>query len=371
VNKYSSRQPVAAQPELDESWWQALLSDEDKYQSPPSAAPENLRPGSKPAVANQPYSEKGNGKGYPAHTLAPTNNIARLTPTETAFISNERPEPGRGLGKTSPVDWQQVEAIYAQDEAIYLNVAGYNRGGLLVEGEFLHGFVPISHLVDIAPETPETDRNALLTRYVGQSLCLKIIECSAERGRIVFSERAALAESGCRNALFDNLKPGDLIWGTATNVTDFGVFLDLGGVEGLIHVSELSWGRVRHPSEVAVVGQSVQAMILSVDKERCRVALSVKRLHSNPWETAEQRYFPGQTMEAVITSIVSFGAFARLEEGLDGLIHVSAFSFNGQPINPSEMVREGQRVQVRVLQVDAVRQRLGLSLCPDGERSPI
>ena len=166
--------------------------------------------------------------------------------------------------------------------------------------------------------------------------------------------------------LLRNLSPGSCAAGTVTNITDFGVFVDLGGVEGLVHVSEISWGRVQHPSEVVSLGEQVVVYVIQVDPKRARVALSLKRLYPNPWETAEDRYYPGQIVDAVITSIVPFGAFARLEEGLDGLIHISE-------INPSDeldgigALHEGQPVRVRILHVDASKQRLGLSLKLNGE----
>jgi small subunit ribosomal protein S1 len=146
-----------------------------------------------------------------------------------------------------------------------------------------------------------------------------------------------------------------------TNVTDFGAFVDLGGVEGLIHISELSWGRVGHPGQVLRVGQQVEVMVMDVSAERCRIALSLKRLHENPWETVETRYPLDTITPAVVTAIVPFGVFARLEEGLEGLVHTSEI-----PLPPSTALEKflvpGQAVQVRVIQVDASRQRLGLSM---------
>jgi small subunit ribosomal protein S1 len=151
-----------------------------------------------------------------------------------------------------------------------------------------------------------------------------------------------------------------------TNITEFGVFVDLGGVEGLVHVSEISWGRVHHPADVLELGQQVSVYVINVEPERARVALSLKRLYPNPWETAEERYTPGDAVEATVTSIVPFGAFARLEEGLDGLIHISEFgSTSNGPYGAANPLREGQRVLVRILHVDAARQRLGLSLKVD------
>jgi small subunit ribosomal protein S1 len=263
------------------------------------------------------------------------------------------------------VDWEQAREIYDSDETVILEVVDYNRGGLLVESDELQGFVPISHLVNIdcdPGDQTDEEREQVLSGYLTTSLSLKVIECDPARGRVVLSERAALFEPGRRMQLLENLQPGECISGTVTNVTDFGVFVDLGGLEGLIHVSELSWGRVRHPTEVLSVGEIVQVYVISIDQDRQRVALSLKRLHPNPWETAEIRYHSGQEVEAVITSVMPFGAFARLEEGLDGLIHVSEMSLGNELVRPQEVVVEGQHVQVRVLHVDAEKQRLGLSL---------
>lgn len=263
------------------------------------------------------------------------------------------------------VDWEEARKIYDSDETVILEVVDYNRGGLLVESDELQGFVPISHLVNIdcdPGDQTDEEREQVLSGYLTTSLSLKVIECDPARGRVVLSERAALFEPGRRMQLLENLQPGECISGTVTNVTDFGVFVDLGGLEGLIHVSELSWGRVRHPTEVLNVGEIVQVYVISIDQDRQRVALSLKRLNPNPWETAEIRYHSGQEVEAVITSVMPFGAFARLEEGLDGLIHVSEMSLGNELVRPQEVVVEGQHVQVRVLHVDAEKQRLGLSL---------
>jgi small subunit ribosomal protein S1 len=246
-----------------------------------------------------------------------------------------------------------------------LRVTGFNRGGLLVEGGDIQGFVPISHLISLPGNKSEAEREHLLNRYVQCFLTLKVIECDPARGRVVLSERAALSEPGRRTRLLDTLNPGDRTWGTVTNITDFGVFVDLGGLEGLIHVSELSWGRVRHPADMLDLGDRIEVYVISIDRERLRVALSLKRLNPNPWETAEEHYEPGQVVEAVITSILPFGAFARLEEGLDGLIHVSEMGEPEENIKPADFFFEGQSVKVRILQVNSARQRLGLSLVLD------
>jgi small subunit ribosomal protein S1 len=259
------------------------------------------------------------------------------------------------------VDWVRAMSLYQQDGIIELSVTGYNRGGLLVEGEELTGFVPCSHLLDLPILQNEERREDCLAVYVGRKLRLKVIECVPEEARMVFSERAARAEAGKRPALFSAIQPGQHISGEVTNITEFGVFVDLGGVEGLIHISELSWGRVAHPDQVCHVGQQVEVQVMEVSPERCRIALSLKRLLPNPWETAQERYLVNAIFPAVITALASFGAFARLEEGLEGLIHSSEI-----PLPPDKTMKDvlvpGQSVQVRVLQVESSRQRLGLSM---------
>ncbi|MFZ6028102.1 MAG: 30S ribosomal protein S1 [Chloroflexota bacterium] len=313
MNKPNSRQ-IYTPPAVDDAWWAALLAEEERYQ--------------------------------PAQNIP---QMLKMPPVEAE--------------KAIQVNWPEAEQLYLQDETICMQVTGYNRGGLLVEGEGICGFVPISHLIDIEADLTDDERDAALSAYMGATLCLKIIECCPERGRVVLSQRAALAGAGQRNYLFNKLSMGDRISGVVTNVTDFGAFIDLGGVEGLVHVSELSWGRVRHPGDIVQVGRRIETMIINVDRERGRVALSLKRLRPNPWEKAEESYLPGQVVDAVITSVVSFGAFARLEDGLDGLIHMSALNGNHAQGHASQALAEGQAVRVRVLHVDAAKQRLGLGLC--------
>lgn len=262
------------------------------------------------------------------------------------------------------LDWEQADDLYRKDQVIEMEVTGHNRGGLLVENKDLLGFVPISHLIQISRKCNEDkDSQKELEEYHGKNIRLKVIECDPNRGRVVFSERAAQSDTGSRIQLLDELDEGDCVHGYITTITDFGAFVDLGGIEGLIHISELSWGRVRHPSDVVSEGQPIEVCVIQIDRNRSRVALSLKRLLPNPWETAESQYHQGQIIEAVITTVVSFGAFARLESGLDGLIHVSELGNNGhEGAKPTDILHEGQRVQVYVLHIDSKRQRLGLSL---------
>jgi small subunit ribosomal protein S1 len=245
-----------------------------------------------------------------------------------------------------------------------MEVTGHNRGGLLVENKDLLGFVPISHLVQISRKCDENKGfQKELDDYHGKTIRLKVIECDPNRGRVVFSERAAQTDTGSRIQLLDDLDEGDCVHGSITTITDFGAFVDLGGIEGLIHISELSWGRVRHPRDVVSEGQQIEVCVIQIDRDRSRVALSLKRMLPNPWDIAETQYQQGQIVEAVITSIVSFGAFARLNSGLDGLIHASELGNNGsEGAKPNDILHEGQHVQVCILHIDSKRQRLGLSL---------
>jgi small subunit ribosomal protein S1 len=296
-------------PEIDEGWWASVLADEEAY-----------------AAAQKPSSQKA-------------------------------PAPGM-----MAVDWQQVQALYENDEVLTLQVYGYNRGGILVQGEAIQGFVPVSHLVEMPCNASEEDRRHVLNDYVGRTLELKVIECEPAQERIVLSERAALAGQGRRRQLFDTLKPGETVHGTVTNVTDFGVFVDLGGLEGLIHVSELSWGRVQHPSSILRVDQPVEALVLMISEENGRVALSLKRLQANPWEVLVSNYQAGDMVDATITAIMRFGAFARLIEGVEGLIHISTIHMPPGYKDLDGYLSPGQPVKVRILHIDAERRRLGLGL---------
>lgn len=265
------------------------------------------------------------------------------------------------LASAHASDWDEITQIKDRDEVLELAVTGFNRGGLLVEWRALRGFVPASQLVDFPAVPNETVRKRLLAASVGKTLRLRVIELSESQNRLILSERAAGAEPGERASILSRLQPGDIVSGRVTNLCDFGAFIDLGGLEGLIHISELSWGRVGHPAEILSRGQHISACVLEVHADAGRVALSFKRLHPDPWETVAQRYQIGEVVEGVITNVVDFGAFARIEEGLEGLIHVSELA-EGHFLHPRNVVAEGQRIQARILSIDGRARRLGLSL---------
>jgi len=257
--------------------------------------------------------------------------------------------------------WRGAREAMERGLVLELPVVGCNRGGVLVGWNGLRGFVPASHLMNLSPFADEGERYDELRRLVGTQLRLKVIELDREQRRFVLSERATRLDEGLRQGLLDKLSPGDIRQGRVTNLCSFGAFVDLGGVEGLVHVSELSWGRVDHPSDVLAPGQSVEVYVLNVDRERGRVGLSIKRLRPDPWQSVEDRYHVGQVVEGVVTHVVDFGAFTRVEDGLEGLIHVSELA-EGNFLHPRNVVQEGDVVAARVLNIDSERRRMGLSL---------
>jgi small subunit ribosomal protein S1 len=314
------RRDFTPPPPLDEGYWAALLR-EGEFAEPVSAASDE----EETAEAEQPE------------------------------FAHQQAEP------VQQSDWDEIHRMMDNDEVVELSAVGYNRGGLLVEWRSLRGFVPASQLIDFPSTSNEFTRKKMLSARVGTPLTLRVIELSEEQNRLILSERAARAQPGERADILVRLHSGDFIDGIVTNLCEFGAFVDLGGLEGLIHISELSWGRVGHPAEILQRGQEVKAYVLDVNREAGRIALSLKRLHSDPWETVQQRYHIGEIVEGVITNVVDFGAFARIEDGLEGLIHVSELA-EGHFLHPRNVVQEGQHVSARILSIDGRARRLGLSL---------
>lgn len=322
----TQRQDSALPPPPDEGYWSALLH-EGEYAEP---------------VPN-------------GHEAEPDNDA---TPYHSDTYDVMLPNVDHGGAES---DWSEIQRLMDNDEVVELTVIGYNRGGLLVEWRSLHGFVPASQLTDFPVTANGMARRNALMSWVGQQLKLRVIELSSEQNRLILSERAARVEAGERADILRRLKPNDLARGTVTNLCDFGAFVDLGGLEGLIHISELSWGRVAHPADILQRGQEVEVYVLDIDREAGRIALSLKRLHPDPWETVTERYKIGETVEGTITNVVDFGAFACIEQGLEGLIHVSELA-EGHFLHPRNVVSEGQKVVARVLSIDSRARRLGLSL---------
>ena len=258
-------------------------------------------------------------------------------------------------------DWRDAQTLFESGEIFEGTVAGYNKGGLIVRMGKVRGFVPSSQIVSIKERGAGEEALAAL---VGQKLQLKIIEIDRTRNRLILSERAAMREwrKQHKEKLLTELQEGDIRKGEVISLCDFGAFVDLGGADGLIHLSELSWRRITHPSEVLKVGDEVEVYVLNVDRERKRIGLSLKRLESDPWGTIAQRYHVGQLVEGTITKLVKFGAFARIfDDDVEGLIHLSELS-EQRISHPKEVVQEGDVRTLRVIRIDSDQRRIGLSL---------
>jgi small subunit ribosomal protein S1 len=260
-------------------------------------------------------------------------------------------------------DWKRAEELLASDGICEGVVTDANKGGLIVPFGNLRGFVPASHVVDLPRSMNEDDRKTYMTGLIGQTVTMKVIEVNRQRRRLVFSQRDA--QRGHRDArkemLLGELKEGDVVRGTVSGLRDFGAFVDLGGADGLIHISELAWHRVKHPREVLNVGDEVDVYILRLDTEGKRIGLSLKRLQKNPWAVVEETYHVGQLVEGTVSRVAQFGAFVSLDLGIEALLHASQMA-EPTPEDPTLLVYEGQRLLMRVISIEADRQRLGLSL---------
>ncbi|HEX5692335.1 MAG TPA: 30S ribosomal protein S1 [Roseiflexaceae bacterium] len=311
----------------------------------------------------------------PAREMQSLSNDDRATlkagDTLLVFVVQAEDKEGRAVLSVDKArqekSWRRLQESYDSSEVLEAKVVNYNKGGLLVNLDGVRGFVPASQVSGIS-RGPETQKQSDMAKMVGTSLPLKVIEINRNRNRLILSERLAMQEAreGRKDELLSALQEGDVRTGRVTSVCDFGAFVDIGGADGLVHLSEISWSRVKHPSEVLKPGDQVQVYILSVDNERKRIALSVKRTQNEPWTTVNDRYQLGQIVDGTITQLASFGAFARIEDGVEGLIHVSEMG-DGRAQHPREVVQEGQQIQARIIRIDPQRKRMGLSMRQAGE----
>ena len=328
--------------------------------------------------------------GQKAEAHVPANEMRTIDTTDIeGFVGGSiiamvvRPESGdnpailsvdRAVGEQG---WRYLEKAMEAGEVIEGKIAGFNRGGSIVEVEGVQGFVPMSQLVSVprerfriyqengdglSAEEQESLQEAQ-GEEVGRQIPMKVLEVNRSRNRAIFSERQAVQESrDARKAkLIEELEEGQTRNGTVTGISSFGAFVDIGGADGLIHISELSWSMVNSPEEVVSVGQKVDVYVLRVDAENMKIALSLRRLQPEPWETIHERHNIGDVVNATVTKLTNFGAFARVEDSIEGLIHISELS--ARMINhPREVVREGEQVEVKILRIEPERRRLGLSL---------
>ena len=260
-------------------------------------------------------------------------------------------------------DWKRAEELMNCETLWTGEVVDINRGGVIVSFGHLRGFVPASHVLDLPRGLKEEDRLAHLQNLVGNEITFKVIEVNRKRRRLVFSQLEAERENRAarKEALLNELAEGASRNGVVSGLCDFGAFVDLGGADGLIHISELAWHRVRHPSQVVAVGDEVEVYVLHLDDQGKRIGLSLKRLQPNPWSLVDEMYHIGQLTEGVISRLESFGAFISLEPGIEALLHISQMSANAEE-NPLRHLYEGQKLLMRIISIESERQRLGLSL---------
>src|SRR5918911_2086129 len=314
--------------------------------------------------------------GSKAEGVVPAREMQSLSPEDRAelqpgqtllvFVVQSEDREGRAVLSVDKArqekSWRRLQQSFDANEVIEAKVINYNKGGLLVNLDGVRGFVPSSQVSGIS-RGPETQKQSDMAKMVGTSMPLKVIEINRNRNRLILSERQAVQDvrEGRKGELLSALKEGDIRTGVVTSVCDFGAFVDIGGADGLVHLSELSWSRVKHPSELLKPGDHVQVYVLGVDNDRKRIALSIKRTQEEPWSTISGRYQLGQLVDATITQLASFGAFARLEDGVEGLIQVSEMG-DGRVQHPRELVAEGDTVPVRIIRIDPARKRIGLSM---------
>ncbi len=305
--------------------------------------------------------------------------------------------------------WRVLEKAAESGEVLTGIILGFNRGGTVVEVEGVQGFVPMSQLVSISrdmfrqfqqppvPEPaeavegnadavtdgasegedetdgevvsqveekpPEPPKEPPENQHLGQELKLKVLEVNRGRNRAILSERQAVQEQRAerKSKLVEELREGEVRRGAVTGISSFGAFVDLGGADGLVHISELSWSPVRSPDEIVKVGQEVDVFVLRVDAVNMKIALSLKRLQPEPWETINEKFQVGDMVDATITKITDFGAFARVKDSIEGLIHISELT-SRMIQHPREVVQEGDDVRLKILRIEPERRRLGLSL---------
>jgi small subunit ribosomal protein S1 len=252
--------------------------------------------------------------------------------------------------------WTRLEKAFNDSEIVTGIITGRVKGGFTVELENVRAFLPGS-LVDVRPVRD--------TSYLeGKPLEFKVIKLDQKRNNVVVSRRAVVEQefSAERSALMDNLAEGTVVKGAVKNLTDYGAFVDLGGIDGLLHITDMAWKRVKHPSEVVQVGQEIEVRILKFDRERSRVSLGLKQLGADPWENIARRYPPNTRVFGKVTNIADYGAFVEIEDGVEGLVHVSEMDWTNKNVNPSKVVQTGEEVEVMVLDVDEERRRISLGL---------
>ncbi len=326
--------------------------------------------------------------GYKSEGVVPTREMKSLDPEQVekikvgdeiiAYVIATESQDGsavlsidRARGEQG---WRVLEKAMEANETVKGRIVGSNRGGAVVESEGVQGFIPLSQLVGPARELYMPGGEAPREGFVGMSVEFKIIELNRRRNRAIFSERAAMQawKQVQKMRLVQELQEGEVRRGRVAGISNFGAFVDLGGADGLIHISELSWEPIKSPEEVVKPGQEIDVYVLKVDRESLKIALSLRRLQPEPWVEIQKKYVVGQVVKGTITKLANFGAFAKLEGGIEGLIHISELG-NTAIKHPKEVVQEGQELELKIIRIEPERRRLGLSLkqlLPGAEASP-
>ena len=260
-------------------------------------------------------------------------------------------------------DWITAAELMEEGEAVTVPIESFNKGGLVCKFKSLQGFIPMSQIANLARRTKGVPPPEGLEVFAGGELRVKIIEVNRRRRRLILSERAARREwrAQQREKLLEEIQVGEVRKGIVSSLRDFGAFVDLGGMDGLVHISELSWSHVDHPRDILDVAQEIEVKVIRVDRERERIGLSLKELQPDPWTMAEMRFPVGSVVTGVVTHLVDFGAFAEVEPGIEGLVHISELA-DGTINAPSDVVSEGDELTLLVLNVDSTKHHLGLSL---------
>ena len=324
--------------------------------------------------------------GSKSEGIVPAREYSSLTQEErqalsvgdTVLVFVVQPENQEGHAVVSidrarqEKSWRRLQEIHEANEVIEAEVTNYNKGGLLVNLDGVRGFVPASQVTEIRGGD-DASKQADMARLIGTTLPLKVIEINRHRNRLILSERQAVQERRdvMKERLIEELSEGEVRRGRVSSICDFGAFVDIGGADGLVHLSELSWSRVRHPGEVLRVGQEVDVYVLGINAQEKKIALSIKRTQAEPWSRVAAAYEVGQLVRGTVTQLANFGAFARIEDGIEGLIHVSEL-VDDRVTHPKQVVSEGDELLLRIIRIDPQRRRMGLSLrramdTPDSE----
>lgn len=300
----------------------------------------------------------------------PQEELEKLAVGQEIWVYVLTPEDSHGnlvlslMRAMEEKSWFKAEELLKTKDSYNSVIRGYNKGGLIVPLEGLNGFVPASQIslsrrAGLVGDTPEKRWSPM----VGEEIEVCVIEVDRERRRLILSERAASSETreSIKDRILSELQEGDVRTGKVTSLAEFGAFVNINGADGLVHLSEISWDRIQHPSEVLKVGQEIKVKIINIDREKKRIGLSIRQLLDDPWINRIAKYEVGQLLEGTITRLTKFGAFARIEEDLEGLIHISEIS-ERRIEHPKEVLKEGETITLRVIKIEPENHRIGLSI---------